>query len=280
MVDAVDSPGAAKRVQGRMPAWFIPHGGGPCFFMDWNPPDLWKGMETFLRGLPAQLPDSPTAIVVVTAHWQGASFLVGTSPRPGMLYDYHGFPPHTYRLQYPAPGHPDLAGRVRRRLADAGLPVGEDAQRGYDHGTFIPLMLMFPAAGIPVVQLSLHAGLDPALHLQAGAALESLRNEGVLLVGSGMSFHNMQAYGDARFGPVSAAFDAWLGEVVAAPGPERRAALAEWERAPGARLCHPPRAEEHLIPLMVVAGAAGDDAGHCVYRERVMHTLISGFRFG
>jgi aromatic ring-opening dioxygenase catalytic subunit (LigB family) len=264
----------------RMPAWYIPHGGGPCFFMEWNPPDLWRAMEVFLRGIPATLPALPSAIVMVTAHWQADAFTVATAERPGMLYDYHGFPAHTYRLKYPAAGEPALGARLVALLQAAGLPAAADPARGFDHGTFIPLMLMFPEATIPVVQLSLQAGLDAQLHLRAGAALERLRDEGVLIVGSGMSFHNMRAYGDARFGPVSDAFDQWLDSTITASSDQRRASLAAWESAPGARLCHPPRAEEHLLPLMVAAGAAGDDPGTRVYGERIMHTMISGYRFG
>ena len=271
---------AAGQMHHRMPAFYIPHGGGPCFFMESDPPDLWKGMEGFLRGIATTLPAPPKAILLVTGHWLGRGFLVGSGRQPGMLYDYYGFPLHTYQLQYPAPGDPELARQVRDRLLAAGLPAGEDADRGFDHGTFIPLMVMFPEARIPVVQMSLQASLDPALHLRAGAALAALREEGVLVVGSGMSFHNMRAYGDARFGPVSDAFDAWLGSAVAAPAAERTAALAGWEQAPAARLCHPPRGEEHLIPLLVAAGAAGEDAGVRVYGERIWHTMISGFRFG
>lgn len=280
MVISVDAAQAAEQAHHRMPAFYIPHGGGPCFFMESNPPDLWKGMEGFLRGIAATLPVPPKAILLVTGHWLGRGFLVGSGAQPGMLYDYYGFPPHTYQLRYPAPGHPELARRVRDELLAAGLPADEDAVRGFDHGTFVPLMVMFPEANIPVVPLSLHDSLDPALHLRAGAALASLRDEGVLIVGSGMSFHNMRAYGDARFGPASDAFDAWLGAAIAAPPAERIAALSAWEQAPAARLCHPPRGEEHLVPLMIAAGAAGGDAGTRVYGERIWFTMISGFRFG
>ena len=263
-----------------MPTWYIPHGGGPCFFMESNPPDLWQGLERFLRGIAASLPAAPRALLMVTAHWQGRAFTVSAGERPGMLYDYYGFPPHTYELQYPAPGHPALAARVQTLLTSAGVPAATDTVRGFDHGTFIPLMVMFPEASIPVVQLSLHASLDAALHLQAGEALAPLRDEGVLIIGSGMSFHNMRAYGDVRFGPVSDAFDQWLESTLTSPAPRRTAALAGWEQAPAARLCHPPRGEEHLIPLMVAAGAAGADIGERAYGERLWHTMISGYRFG
>lgn len=264
----------------RMPTFFIPHGAGPCFFMDWNPPDEFDAMAAFLRAIAATLPQPPRAILVVTAHWLAPQVTVGSAARPGMIFDYYGFPPHTYTLAYPAPGEPALAARVAGLLDAAGVAVATDAERGFDHGTFIPLMLMFPTADVPVVQLSLRQDLDAEAHLQVGAALAPLRDEGVLIIGSGMSWHNLRARGDARNGPVSEVFDAWLGAAVEADPDTRRAALADWENAPGARLCHPPGAEEHLLPLMVSAGAAGTDAGRRVYGERCMDVALSGYRFG
>lgn len=264
----------------RQPTLFIPHGGGPCFFMEWNPRDAWDAMAAYLRGIAATLPERPKTIVVVSAHWQESGFAVTSAERPALIYDYYGFPPHTYQLQYPASGSPALAKRLAGLLAAEGLPVKEDAQRGFDHGMFIPLLLMFPAADIPVVQLSLAASMDPALHLQAGRAMAALRDEGVLVVGSGMSFHNMRAYGDPRFIPVAEEFDGWLRATLEAPAAARDAALVKWAQAPSARLSHPPRGEEHLLPLMVAAGAAGADRGRCVYRDRVLETALSGYRFG
>ena len=122
--------------------------------------------------------------------------------------------------------------------------------------------------------------LDPARHLEAGRALKALRDQDVLIIGSGMSFHNMRAYGNPQYGPVSDAFDLWLPHAVESSPPERYRLLANWEQASGARLCHPPRAEEHLLPLMTVAGAAGNDAGRKVFSDRVMETTLSAFTFG
>jgi aromatic ring-opening dioxygenase catalytic subunit (LigB family) len=264
----------------RLPTFFIPHGGGPCFFMDWNPPGIWDRMAAFLRGIIGTLPSRPRAIVMVTAHWQEAAFTVSAHPKPGMLFDYYGFPPHTYELSYPASGDPALAARMSALLTDAGLPAQMDAQRGFDHGTFIPLLLMASQADIPVVQMSLRQDLDPRAHLAAGRALAPLRDEGVLIVGSGMSFHNMRGYGDPRFGPISDVFDEWLTQAVQSAPAERDVVLAAWDQAPQARLCHPPKAEEHLLPLMVAAGAAGHSPGAQVFSDRVMETTLSGFRFG
>lgn len=263
----------------RMPTFFIPHGGGPCFFMESNPPGIWDRMETFLRGIAATLPQRPRAILLVSAHWQNQDFAVTTGAAPALVFDYYGFPAHTYELRYPAPGEPALAARVQGLLGASGLGSHGDAARGFDHGMFIPLLLMFPSADVPVVQLSLREDLDAQAHLAAGRALEALRDEGVLILGSGMSFHNMRAYGDPRFGPVSDEFDAWLSRACEAEPEVRADALAHWEHAPLARLCHPPRAEEHLLPLMVAAGAAPTGRGGKVFSDHVMQTALSAYRF-
>ena len=264
----------------RMPTWFIPHGGGPCFFMDWNPPDMWNRMAEFLKNLASTLPRPPKAIVLVSAHWLEPHLTVTGGAQPELIYDYYGFPPHTYELKYPAAGAPALADQIVKTLTAAGIASSLDAGRGFDHGMFIPLKLIFPDASIPVVQLSLHNSLDPARHLEAGRALQALRDQDVLIIGSGMSFHNMRAYGNPQYGPVSDAFDDWLTHAVESEPQERDRLLANWEQAPGARHCHPPRVEEHLIPLMTVAGAAGKDAGRKVFSDRVMETTVSAFTFG
>jgi len=264
----------------RMPTWFVPHGGGPCFFMDWNPPRAWNRMGDFLKGLASTLPQRPKAILMVSAHWLESSFDLTGGAAPDLIYDYYGFPPHTYELKYPAPGEPQLAARISSLLGQAGLPSKVNQSRGFDHGMFIPLMLMFPDADIPVVQLSLNSSMDPQIHLQLGQALTTLRDEGVLIVGSGMSFHNMRGYGDPRFGPISDEFDHWLTDAVQAEPEQRHQALIDWAEAPSARMSHPPRAEEHLLPLMVVAGAASADKGQRVFSDRVMETTLSAFSFG
>jgi aromatic ring-opening dioxygenase catalytic subunit (LigB family) len=229
-------------------------------------------MGDYLRELPDTLPAAPRAILVVSGHWEEQAFAFTGGERPGLIYDYYGFPPETYRLEWPAPGAPWLAGRGAALLRGAGLPAAIDPERGFDHGVFVPLKVAFPDADIPVVQMSLHASLDPALHLAAGKALEPLRDEGVLILGSGMSFHNLRAMGDPRVAEPSREFDRWLTEAAAA-GPD---ALAGWAQAPWARLCHP--REEHLIPLMVAAGAS-DSAGTHDYGEMVLGGAVSAFRF-
>ena len=264
----------------RMPTWFIPHGGGPCFFMDWNPPDAWDRMADFLRNLAVTLPRTPKAILMVSAHWLEPHVAVTSGVQPELIYDYYGFPPHTYELKYPAPGAPALAAEIVQTLSAAGIASAMDAQRGFDHGMFIPLKLIFPEANIPVVQLSLNDSLDPEQQLKTGRALEALRAQDVLIIGSGMSFHNMRAYGNPAYGPVSDNFDVWLTKAVESSPQERHQLLANWTQAPGARDCHPVRAEEHLLPLMTVAGAAGNDAGRKVFSDCVLETTLSAYTFG
>lgn len=263
-----------------LPTLFIPHGGGPCFFMDWDPPDTWQRVADWLRRLPDCAGTRPDALLVISAHWEAPIATVTSGARPTLIYDYYGFPESTYRIEWPAPGEPALAARVRGLLSAAGIANDEDAGRGFDHGVFIPLKVAIPEADIPVVQLSLVQGLDPAAHLAIGRALAPLRRDGVLIVGSGMSYHNMQRF---RFqggspDPDSVRFDAWLGETVALPQAERDDRLVAWTQAPGARAAHP--REEHLLPLHVAAGAAGPDAGARVLRDTVMASAQSAFRFG
>ncbi len=267
----------------RLPTLFIPHGGGPCFFMDPPPndPQAWDAMAAYLRGVAASLEEKPRAILVISAHWEMPRPTVMTAERPPLLFDYYGFPEHTYKLEYPAPGSPALASRVRALFAAAGIASDEDDKRGYDHGVFVPFLLMFPDADIPIVQLSLRADLDPAAHLAVGRALAPLRDEGVLIVGSGMSYHNLRRFWstDAQDVEAARAFDAWLAaSVETSDATARDAWLADWANAPGARAAHP--RSEHLLPLMVVAGAADADRGRRTYSDSVFGKAVSGFRFG
>jgi aromatic ring-opening dioxygenase catalytic subunit (LigB family) len=261
-----------------LPTLFIPHGAGPCFFMDWTrgPADTWDRTAAWLKGLVAGLPERPKAILIVSGHWEEPVFTVGSAPRPSMIFDYYGFPEQTYRLRFDAPGSPALAARVRELLGAGGIPTAEDAQRGYDHGVFVPLLLATPQADIPVVQLSLRADLDPQAHLAAGRALAPLRDEGVLIVGSGMSWHNMRGFSPA-FTEKSKAFDAWLETAMADPA-QRDEAIRDWVQGPYAREAHP--REEHLAPLFVAAGAAEGEPGRLAFRDVAMDVAISGYEFG
>lgn len=268
--------------QNALPTFYIPHGGGPCFFMDWPypTPNPWKELEGWLARLASSLGRTPDAVLVVSGHWEEDPIAVNVEEHPPLLYDYYGFPEHTYRLRFPAPGAPKLAREVRELLTAAGIPSREESRRGLDHGVFVPFKVIYPQATVPIVQLSLQRGLDPAAHLRIGAALAPLRSRGVLIVGSGMSFHNLgiASIENAPIAP-SEQFDAWLGGIVCDPDLQaRNAALIGWARAPAARFAHP--REEHLMPLMVAAGAAAEDRGVRVFSGRMMGWQISGFRFG
>ena len=265
----------------RQPTLFVSHGGGPSFWMSYPPPIGAHGFDklrAYLAGLIAGLPERPKAILVISGHWEEDRVTVSTSPAPPMLFDYYGFPPHTYQLSYPAPGDPALAARVRDLLGKAGIASEENATRGFDHGVFVPFLIVDPDASIPVVMMSLESNLDAARHLAIGAALAPLRDEGVLIVGSGNSFHNLRTFFDGEAG-ASLQFDQWLTETVQSADPAVRATgLKAWDRAPAARLCHP--REEHLIPLMVAAGASQGDAGSVAFHDMIGGKAISGYAFG
>jgi aromatic ring-opening dioxygenase catalytic subunit (LigB family) len=241
-----------------------------------DPHGIWTGMAAFLSTLPSRFPTPPKAILLVSGHWETDGFAFTGAAKPSLIYDYYGFPPQTYAIRYDAPGAPALAQRAAALLAGAGLTATVDDKRGLDHGVFVPLKVAFPDAAIPVVEMSVERRLDPALHLAAGKALAPLRREGVAIIASGMSFHNMRGYNDPRFTAPSEAFDAWLSESAALPGPARAERLAQWESAPAARLSHP--AAEHLLPLMVAAGAS-ESLGRKIYSERILQTAIAGFEF-
>ena len=237
------------------------------------------GTFEYLKKLPATLPAQPAAILSVSGHWEEPQFTVATSEQPPMVYDYYGFPEHTYRIKYPAPGSRAVAARVAQLLKSADIGIREDAERGFDHGTFVPLAVMYPQAQIPVVSLSLRSNLSASEHLRMGAALAPLRDEGVLILGSGLSYHNLrQLRMTATAGPVSDQFEAWLTQAVSNPDTASRTQqLSQWDAAPAARLAHP--REEHLITLMVAAGAAGESRGALDFRERVWGVSMASYRF-
>lgn len=263
----------------RLPTLYIPHGGGPCFFMDPPPeqPHLWDGLAAYLKGIDAGIGVRPRAVLVISGHWEAQQPTVNIAERPKLLFDYYGFPEHTYRLKYPVPGAPELESRVRSLLEQAGFELGVETKRGLDHGVFVPFMLIYPGADVPIMQLSLQQSLDPAMHLALGRALAPLRDRGILIVGSGMSYHNLAAMFSGRGGDAALAFDAWLAEAVQDPA-ARDEKLIGWRNAPGGRESHP--REEHLIPLMVAAGAADGDAGVRTFHESIAGKPISGFQFG
>jgi len=259
MKNTIETPGAR--------IIYLPHGGGPLPLL--GDPGHAR-MCSFLREVTSTL-GTPAAILMISAHWQEAVPTVTAAVRPPLLYDYYGFPPESYQITYPAPGLPSLAGKVHRLLVEAGIAARQDPQRGFDHGMFVPLKLMYPEATIPCVQLSLQAGLDPATHLRIGRALAALQTENLLIIGSGFSFHNLNAFrfgGPRRDDPQNEAFQAWLIETCTATATtenERAAWLIDWLAAPYARYCHP--YEDHLLPLHVCYGLAGRAARLVFYDE-------------
>ena len=261
-----------------MPTYFISHGGGPWPWM----PDMQQAfapLATSLAALPSELPAPPRAILMVSGHWETPEVSVMTSPRPPMLYDYYNFPAHTYQISYPAPGAPDLAARAAALIAAAGLPVARDNARGFDHGAFVPMAVSYPAADVPMFQVSIRENYDPAQHFALGRALAPLRDDGVLIVGSGLSYHNLRLFGPNAKQP-SEQFDAWLNTTMAQPPSDRTAALLNWETAPSARVCH--EREDHLVPLFVALGAAEDAPATQVYHQTMIlgGVTASSFRLG
>lgn len=269
----------------RLPTVYVPHGGGPWPFVSLpgQSPAETLELRTYLSGLPQTLPSTPRAVLVVSAHWEEKVPTVQTSAKPPLLYDYYGFPEAAYEVQWPAPGAPAVAKEVRAALEQAGIPSAEDNTRGFDHGTFVVTKVMYPDPSIPTFQLSLTADLDPRRLLAMGRALAPLRSRGVLILGSGMSYHNMRAFfaamkGDPAPTNASRAFDDWLAETVTLEPSARETRLVEWALAPRARDCHP--REEHLLPLMVCAGAALEDAGRTPYRDRFLGVQVLAAQFG
>jgi aromatic ring-opening dioxygenase catalytic subunit (LigB family) len=236
---------------------YLSHGGGPMPLLG-DPGH--QQMVSLLREIAAKIP-RPSAILVISAHWEAPAPTATSGPTPPLIYDYYGFPEASYRIQYPCPGEPDLAHAIVAALAGLQPGAQTDPGRGFDHGLFVPLKIMYPEADIPCAQLSLVEGLDPALHLDIGRRLGVLDREGLLVIGSGFSFHNLPAFFAAETSETRAmneAFESWLLETCSSPEldePQRTARLIHWEQAPSARYCHP--REEHLLPLHVCYGLAG-----------------------
>ncbi len=262
----------------RFPTYFISHGGGPW---PWIPAmrSQFHNLEASLKRMVADLPERPKAVLVISGHWEDDSFAVMGAARPPMLYDYHGFPRETYSITYPAPGAPDLARRTAELLQAAGLPSRVDPDRGYDHGIFAPLYIMFPEADVPVYAVSMKHGYSPEEHFALGRALAPLRDEGVMIVGSGLSFHNLRLFGPAAKVP-SEAFDAWLDTAVHADPEARTRALIDWEQAPHARVCHVQ--EDHFVPLFAALGAAENEPATRIYHDTGLMggVTASSYRFG
>lgn len=261
-----------------MPVLFVPHGGGPMPLLgEPNHRELIAFLQTVAQRLP-----QPSAIVVISAHWEEPLASISSKAAPGMLYDYYGFPPESYQFTYPAAGAPGLADTIQQLLEAQHIPARLDDARDFDHGSFVPLMLLYPAADIPVVQVALLNHLNPAAHIALGEALAPLRAQNILILGSGMSFHNMREFfaGNPATAAKSQAFDSWLSKVLCDESldyAERKAALTNWNSAPEARFCHP--REEHLLPLLVCFGAtaAAPQQATRVFSSNFFNARITGF---
>ncbi len=270
-----------KSNESLMPVIFVPHGGGPLPILD--DPQHFQLTE-FLSTIADTIP-RPRSILVISAHWEENAATISSGSKPEMIYDYYGFPPESYNFDYPAPGNPDLAQQVLQLLSAQSIEGFLDAKRGYDHGTFVPLMLIYPKADIPVVQLSLLKSLDPTAHINLGKAIASLRQQGVLIIGSGMPFHNMKAFfsGDSRTKERSEIFANWLNDTLTdnqASIEEKAQRLVDWGKAPEAKFSHP--REEHLLPLHVCFGAACASTPDAVqiFSGRLFNTRIRAYQWG
>lgn len=257
---------------------YIPHGGGPLPLLDES---TYGDLNSYLRGFRNTI-ERPDAIVVVSAHWEESVISITADPNPPMLFDYSGFPPETYEYQYPAPGQPDLAQRIAGLLEISGIESQLDNDRGFDHGVFIPLMLMYPDAGIPCIQISLSDSLDAAFHIRLGKALRDLKQENLLILGSGYSFHNMSVLmskTDESIDEKNQAFEHWLAQTCSdqtLSESEREQRLIDWSKAPGARYCHP--REEHLLPLQVCYGVAGT-AAKTAFQQPISGLITSAYEW-
>jgi len=265
----------------RLPTYFVSHGGGPWPWMKDQFGSAMDKLEASIVDIRRQIGVTPRAILMVSGHWENRNFTVSSNAAPPMVYDYYGFPAHTYLIKYPAPGSPELARQVQQLLQSGGVDCADDPQRGFDHGTFTVSYPLYPVAEVPIVQLSLRNDYNPSAHIEVGKLLAPLRDENVLIIGSGLSYHNLRRFYDPSGAAPSRQFDEWLQEtLVQHVGTERDALLEQWAQAPAARVAHPN--EDHLIPLMVAVGAAHDEPGVCVYHQDdfAKSLSVSSFRFG
>ena len=264
--------------QALSPVLFLPHGGGPLPILGDKGHEK---MVAFLQKIASDLSE-PSAILVISAHWEEEQATITGNSHPSIIYDYYGFPAEAYQIQYAAPGNPELANDICTQLTASGVPTRLDEQRGFDHGLFVPLKLMFPQAQIPCIQLSLLKNLNPQMHITLGKAIAFLRERNILIIGSGMSFHNLKTFfsNDIDSSKENDAFDDWLIETCTNPAissEEREKRLIEWEKAPFARFCHP--REEHFLPLHVCYGIAyaGTPIAKVVFNNEVMGKKVTSF---
>ncbi|MFQ1701165.1 DODA-type extradiol aromatic ring-opening family dioxygenase [Loktanella agnita] len=241
--------------------------------------DFFAPLEASLKQMIADHGERPKAILMISGHWEEDEVAIMGAAKPPIIYDYSGFLPHTYEITYDAPGAPDVAARALELLQLAGIAAHIDPDRRFDHGLFAPMEVMYPNADMPIFQVSMLKSYDPADHFAIGRALKPLRDEGIVIVGSGLNFHNQRlTRGDSK-GP-SAEFDAWLFEAMMAAPDKRRRTMLDWESAPAARICH--EEEDHLVPIFVALGAAEDEPAERIYHHTSEMTgiTVSNYKFG
>ena len=246
---------------------YFSHGGGPLPLV--NDPSH-EAMNTFMRELPNQL-HRPECIIVFSAHWEEKVVTLQGNATPKLLFDYYGFPDETYHLKYPAVNSLSLVEDITQLFTKANIPFALHQERGYDHGVFIPLMMMYPTADIPILQISLLSSLDSNEHILLGKALRPLLDRNILFIGSGFSFHNLRAFrfnSNKEEDPLNDAFQDFLKSSLCSDISEkdRNNQLIYWEDAPNARYCHP--REEHLLPLHICYGLAGNRA-QCIFDDDI-----------
>ena len=266
--------------QKRFPAYYISHGGGPWPWMPELRKKVFPVLEKSLVDMVAELDRQPKAILMISGHWEAKEVRIQSSATPGMEYDYYGFPSETYEVVYPSPGAPELAAQIKSMLDAAGIKNELDPNYGYDHGTFVPAYIMYPEANVPLIQLSLLQGYDPKAHFKIGEVLASLRDQDVMIIGSGLSYHNLRAMRTPASWAPSAEFDGWLYEAMSLPTEERWNVVQKWKQAPSALACHPK--EDHFAPIFVALGAAGEDEATRIYHDTTMMGGVhaSSYRFG
>ncbi|KAI5457765.1 Extradiol ring-cleavage dioxygenase, class III enzyme, subunit B [Mariannaea sp. PMI_226] len=275
------------------PVVALSHGGGPMPILGDPGHDsiIYSLKNRVPKILKLGTPEQPRAIVVVTAHWSTAKPTISSAASHNLLYDYYGFPPESYQLQYPAPGSPEIARELHDALATEGLASELDDERGWDHGVFIPLLLVNPKADIPIVQLSVLESEDPEQHIRMGKALARLRASNVAIIGSGFaSFHNlgiMRALSRASASQQAefrAASDEWNGALTGAASKEdvseRWRTLEGWRKFPHADMMHPPQGGEHFMPLLVCAGASMEGEQTRRYADEFVGVEINTYYWG
>lgn len=254
---------------------YFSHGGGPLPILD---DSSHYQMIKFMKDIPSKI-QKPDSIIVFSAHWEEDIVTIQSGKEPEIMYDYYGFPEPTYSIKYPCKGDSELALKIAKLFKSNDIKYRLDDKRPYDHGSYIPLKMMYPNADIPVVQISLHHNLDPLTHLNIGKVLRPILEDNILIIGSGFSFHNMQKFdfaGKNIEDSLNNQFQDKLIKICCSEKDEEKKweYLIEWEKISGARYCHP--REEHLLPLLVCVGLS-KDVGTKVFDNYILGKRATAF---